>query len=150
MFLAILLISWYYSFFTHVVQISCSCLLSSPFRGCSIILGVFICSGQMVADGKVSMIGLRSLLLISDYSEEDLLYSAEQTLKHTKGATVAHRGQTALCAYSSVCDCWARTGINTKHIYMCWHTQASKHIHSDALTYTHIHHRHTHIITFTD
>lgn len=51
------------------------------------------------------MTGLRSLLLISNYSEKDLLYSAEQKLKHTEGATVAHMGQTALCVYSSVCDC---------------------------------------------
>lgn len=36
-------------------------------------------------------------LLISDYSEKPLLYSAEQSHKHSGGATVAHMGPTAVC-----------------------------------------------------
>lgn len=104
---------------------------------------VFICSGQMVADWPVLMTSLWSVLLISGYSEKASLYSAEQGHTHTEGATVAHRGQTALRVYSSVCDRSPRTGITTKHIHVWTHT--SKLIACDALTGAH-----NHIITLAD
>lgn len=50
--------------------------------------------------------------MISGYSEKALLYSVQHAHKHTEGDTVARLGQTALRAYTRVCDCGARTEIN--------------------------------------
>lgn len=81
-----------------------------------------------------SSIDLHLLLLISDYSDKALLYSIEQRHKHSEQVTVARRGQTARCVYSSVCDRGARTGINTKT-----HTGADIFIHNHAPTHTRNH-----------
>lgn len=156
LYMCVCVFSWLLFMFRIIIVILENCVKSSErassvccFRGCSfrmcvpqskcVCVCVSVCSGQMVPDENYWWSSSDHYYWSVITVEKALLYSAGLGHEPTEGATVAHRGQTPLCVYSSVCDHWARTGINTKtHVHTLTH--ARKPIYNDGQ------HRHTHII----